>query len=244
VKVATSDETAEWLRAEYAIYAQVRGDFLPLLVGWDDAGGRPLLILEDLGDGAWPPPWTDERIERVLAILARLAVTPAPLSLPSLESYREDLSGWIVVARDPAPFLSLGLCSSRWLESALPTLVAAETAAPLAGDALVHLDVRSDNICFIGERTLLVDWNWACRGNPQIDIAAWLPSLRAESGPKPTTILPDEPELAALMAGFFGCRAGLPEPSPDGRIRPLQLRQLRVALPWAAEALGLPPPRP
>ena len=70
-----------------------------------------------------------------------------------------------------------GTSAIAWLTDAIDTLVAAETNTPLAGDALVHLDVRSDNLCFVEERVVLVDWNWACRGNRKVDIAAWLPSL-------------------------------------------------------------------
>ncbi len=241
VKAATSAETAAWLRAEQTVYAQVTGPFLPRPLGWDDEGDAPLLLLEGLSAGIWPPPWSPARVERVRASLAMVAATPAPAGLPSLEALRDQFSGWRLVAEEPAPFLALGLCSAHWLASALSALRAAEAAADLAGESLVHLDVRSDNLCFLGERTLLVDWNWACRGNPRLDVAAWLPSLCAEGGPAPDAILPHEPALATLMAGFFAARAGLPDPTPDGRLRPLQLRQLRVALPWAAASLALPP---
>jgi hypothetical protein len=241
VKAGTSAQTAGWLRDEYRVYRQIRQDFLPHLLGWDDDGAAPLLILEDLGAAEWPPPWTPERVERVRAMLAQVAATPAPSDLPSLEDARAMLTGWVEVARDPVSFLALSLCSPAWLEVALPALLAAEAGATLAGEALVHLDVRSDNICFAGARAMLVDWNWACRGNPLVDVAGWLPSLRTEGGPDPLEILPDAPELAALMAGFFASRAGLPDPTPHGRLRALQLAQLRTALPWAIASLGLPP---
>jgi len=147
-----------------------------------------------------------------------------------------------VVEADAAPFLSLGLCSQAWLENALPTLRHIAEAAPFAGDALIHLDVRSDNICLRGQRALLVDWNQACLANPDVDIAVWLPSLRAERGPQPWELLPGQPGLAAWVAGFFAARAGLPPPSTaDPSVRALRLAQLEVALPWAARELELPP---
>jgi hypothetical protein len=39
-------------------------------------------------------------------------------------------------------------------------------------------------------------------------------------------------------------RAGRPEPptAPPHGVRPIQRAQLEIALPWAAEALGLEPP--
>ena len=45
---------------------------------------------------------------------------------------------------------------------------------------------------------------------------------------------------AGSMSGFFASKAGLP--GAAARLRALQLRQLRAALPWAALELDLPPP--
>ena len=73
-----------------------------------------------------------------------------------------------------------------------------------------------------------------------MDIACWLPSLHSEGGPPPEAILPDAPQWAATMSGFFAARAGGP-PIPNApRVREVQLNQLRSALPWAARALDLP----
>jgi hypothetical protein len=68
-------------------------------------------------------------------------------------------SGWQRVSEDPAPFLGLGLTSDRWLEAALPALMGASAALRLQGDQVVHLDVRSDNLCFVPRGAVLVDWN-------------------------------------------------------------------------------------
>jgi len=146
------------------------------------------------------------------------------------------------VAAEPEAFLRLGLATDRWLSRVLPTLLDAEGRAVLDGDALLHNDVRSDNLCFAGERVVLVDWNWACRGNPKLDIAAWLPSLALEGGPAPEAILPQEGNLACFVAGFYAAHAGLP--SLDGRpaLRVLQLAMLRQSLSWTTRALDLPAP--
>ena len=84
--------------------------------------------------------------------------------------------------------------------------------APFAGNALLQLDVRSDNICLREVKAVLVDWNQACLGNPDVDLACWLPSLTMEGGPEPWELLPGQPGLAAWVAGFFAVRAGLPPP--------------------------------
>ncbi len=242
VKVGTSVDTARWLRAEYGVYSRLSAPFMPCMLAWED-GEAPILILEDLSSARWPPPWSPQLVDRVLYTLAQVSASPVPEGLPALESFRGDrLAGWTRVAEDPAPFLSLRLCSSEWLAAALPQLLEAAEDAELSGDSLLHFDVRSDNLCFAGDRTLLVDWNSACRGNPRLDVAAWLPSLCAEGGPEPWEIMPDEPELVALLGGYWAARAGLPPPQPGSRVREVQLSQLRVALPWAARGLGLPPP--
>lgn len=240
-KVGTTPDTARWLRAESGIYSRLRGGFLPTMIGWAD-GEEPILLLEDLSGAFWPPPWSAERVAQVLTALTSIAATPAPPDLPSLAASRDEWRGWVKIAEDPTAFLALGLCSAVWLAASLSTLVAAEAAADLSGENLVHSDVRSDNICFVSDRAVLVDWNWARRGNPRIDIAGWLPSLAAEGGPDPMSILPNEPELAALMSGYFAARAGLPPPTGAPRVRGVQLSQLKCALPWAATSLGLPPP--
>lgn len=239
-KVGATAETAVQLRREYHFYARVAAGFMPALLGWED-GEEPILLLEDLSGAFWPPPWSRERVDAVLRTLATVAATPPPPGLPALASSRGRLASWTAVADDPVPFLSLRLCSAAWLNAALPSLLAADAAALLDGDSLVHLDVRSDNLCFVDDRVVLVDWNLACRGNPRVDVAAWLPSLAAEGGPDPMTIMPDEPELAALMSGFFAARAGLPPPEGAPRVRGVQLSQLKRALPWAVASLGLPP---
>ena len=245
VKGATDALTAAWLRMEHRVYAHIRRPFLPALRAWDDDGARPLLILEDLSGAAWHAPWTAARVAQVLDTLRDVAATAPPAALPALETRRPMLSGWADVARDPAAFLALGLCSAAWLSHALDALMAAEARARLAGDGLVHLDVRSDNLCFAGDRVVLVDWNWACRGRSAVDVAAWLPSLHLEGGPLPETILPGEPSLAAMISGYFAARAGRrPESAAEARVRALQLAQLRVALGWAVRELALPAPAP
>lgn len=241
VKGSTDALTATWLRLEYGVYARVRAPFLPALRAWDDDGAHPVLVLEDLSGAVWQAPWTMARITRVLDTLQQVAATTPPGTLLSLEARRPTFSGWAHIARDPAAFLGLRLCSATWLAHALDTLVTAEAQARLGGDSLVHSDVRSDNLCFVGDRVVLVDWNWACRGYGPVDIAAWLPSLHLEGGPLPETILPGEPCLAAVISGYFAARAGRrAENAPAARVRALQLAQLRVALPWAARALALP----
>ena len=240
VKIGTTDQTSEWLRRERHIYESLSTPFLARFLGWDDDTQHPLLVLEDLSEGFWPPLWTTERIRRVIGTLEKVC-GPTVNGLPVLKEDTELAEGWTRVAKDPEPFLSLGMATEQWFNDALPTLLAVEGEKVLSGQSLLHRDVRSGNICFVGDRTILVDWNWAGIGNPQVDIGGWLPSLEVEGGPSPEAILPDAGEIAAIVSGYFASKAGLPPIADAQHVRRLQLAQLKSALPWAVRALELPP---
>src|SRR5438874_844346 len=147
---------------------------------------------------------------------------------------------WRPVSRGYSPALRLIVScadgTSVFVKAATDTRTAAwlrteyGVYSQLNGDDLVHGDVRSDNLCFLGDRVVLVDWNWACRGNGMIDIAGWLPTLHLEGGPPPDTLLPAQPHLAATISGYFAARAGLPVEHASSEIRALQVAELRVAL--------------
>jgi len=132
VKCARGDDTASWIRDEHLFYAQTRGaPFLPRMLGWDDDGERPVIALEDLSDAHWPPPWTPDQVDAVIACLAEVAAAPAPPDLPRAADSQFDFQGWIEIEDDPASFLDLGLCSAAWLDAALPILRFATEIAPL-----------------------------------------------------------------------------------------------------------------
>ena len=245
VKIGATLETAAWVRDEHLVYTQLRGmSFLPRMIGWHDDGERPVLAIEDLSQERWPPPWDTAAVDAVLACLEDVHATDPPPDLPTFERHHVQFrSVWQRIQADPEPFLSLGLCGRAWLDAAAPDLAAAADAAVLEGDTLVHMDVRSNDLCLHGGAAVLIDWNWACVGSPMFDLAWWLPSLHAEGGPPPKAVLPTGAvEHAALAAGYFCAHAGLP-PIPQARhVRELQLQQARTALPWAARELGLPAP--
>jgi hypothetical protein len=243
VKSAVDELSAGWLRAEIAVYSSLNGSFLAEFLGSAEQEGLPLLVLEDLGEAHWPPPWREGDVEAVKEALAQIASTPPPTGLEG--GLSEMLAyEWREVERDPEPLLSVGLCSRTWLDANLPTLRDAAERAPFEGSDLLHLDVRSDNIALRDGRAMLVDWNWACTGNALLDAAAWAPSLHAEGGPPPEDVVRGDgvAEFAAALAGFFAVRVGLSPPATAPRVRVLQREQLTVALPWAARALGLPEP--
>src|SRR6185312_11114313 len=227
VKVATTPVTVGMLRRELAAYGWISGPFMPTFLGGLDEDDEPMLAIEDLSEARWPPPWDAGSIELVLRAIETMHETKA-----AVPPYAEVQAGrdecWTMVERDPQPFLALGFCSAEWLRSALPELIAAEAACPTDGDALCHGDLRSDNLCIVGQRAVLFDWPEACLSNPELDLGLMLPSLAEEGGPLPEVILPGAPEVAAFVSGFFAARAGLPPIPGSPGVRPVQLRQLRT----------------
>ena len=233
VKSADAANLADWVRREHEVYASLSGSFIPALAGWDDDGVRPVLAIDDLSDADWTPRWDPARVEAVLGALHELGDAAPPPNTRTVRETFPDLWGrWQIVESDPEPFLSLGVRDRDWLEGALPAILAAAESAPVEGDRVCHLDVRSDNLCFVGERTVLVDWNWTSLANPAVDVAAWLPSLRVEGGPQPWEVLHDAGPLAAFVAGVWAAVAGLPPPETAPMVRDVQRRQLAVALDW------------
>ena len=214
------------------------------MLGWDDDGESPTLLLEDLSDAHWPPPWTAAAIDAVAVALREIQATPPPEGIAGLFGEMFDIrEGWLPLRARPEQALALGVFDESWLETWGEALERAADAAALDGGALLHGDVRSDNLCLRDGRAVLVDWNWACLGSPVLDLAAWLPSLHHEGGPPPWEILPGQGELASLLAGFFLEHAGRPAIPQAPHVRQLQLDQGRVALAWACHELGIEPPR-
>ena len=174
-KFGTTELVADWLRLEHRAYVEIDGPFMPRFIGWSD-GPVPVLVLEDLSGAQWPPPWQPSHVDRVLEALEAVSTRRARHGRRRLASATSSTGGRRI-APDQDPFLALGLVTPNWLDEALGALISAEAPEELDGTALLHLDVRSDNLCFRDDRALLVDWNQVTRGNPLLDVAAWLPSL-------------------------------------------------------------------
>jgi Phosphotransferase enzyme family len=240
VKAAHEEPYSSALRREVEVYKSVDGPFLPRLIGALDDGAIVVLAVEDLAHAQWPPPYPGD-VRPLFEALAALAATPAP---DGLRVWSVARSTWREIAENPEPFLALGLCSSAWLEQVAESLVQAESRVSWAGDDFVHYDVYSGNVCFVGPRALLVDWDTAGRGNRWVDVAFALLNIRVEGARLPDVGLPQEGDYAALLSGHFAGEA--PAPLPDwakgSSLREDMVGDLRHALEWSADALGLPGP--
>ncbi len=241
VKWAAGDAN-EALLDEVRVLSVVRGSFLPTVAGW--SADPAVVVMEDLSSGTWPPPYPED-LEPLWAALALKADVTPPDGLPHLEDWPGSRHRWARVAEDPGPLLGLGVVTDAWLHAHLPDLIAAEESVPLAGTQLVHNDVFSGNMTFMGDRAVLVDWATAAVGNALLDTAMAALSLRSEGGPRVRLGFPDEAGFAAMLAGHNALEASAPLPDwarPDSTLRIDQLGDLRHALAWAAVCLDLPPP--
>lgn len=243
VKVGTTPLTAEFIAREISIYQRMDFPFMPRVIAADHNPELPILVIEDLSDAEWPPPWSADCVDRVVGAIKEMHAQTAPI-----EGFFDVLglgeSNWETVAADPSPFLNLGIVDSRWLDRSLPLLMTAEATCEVGGTALCHYDLRSDNICLTSNGVKFVDWNAACLASPTLDLGFMLPSMEYEGGPSPERILPGEAGVASRVAGFFAMRAGL-EQIPDAPfVRRVQKEQLSTALPWVIRELGLEPIEP
>lgn len=239
-KMGDVPDTVAAIRAECEVYPLLSGPFVPRLLYADP--GVPILILEDLSAATWPPPWTPSLLSGLERLFAELAATVADPRLPTLTGRLREWGAWERIAADPTPLLASGVVSPAWLDRHLAALLDAERSASTEGDRLLHLDVRSDNLCFRGDRPLLVDWNHAVRGNPRWDRLLMLQTIQLEGGPRAEVLAPDaDPAVVTWLAGFFAARVGLPPPEGAPGVRAFQKAQLDVVLPWACRLLDIPP---
>lgn len=209
----------------------------PALLGSYDDGEWVAMVLADV-EGRHPAtPWVRAELDAVNRTLDAMAalLTPAPIEdLPTAaEHLREDFAGWSQLPADAAP---------PWVRARLPEFVeAAERAVTaLAGDTLVHLDVRADNLLVgpAGEVTL-VDWPWACRGPRWLDRVLLLVNVGLFGGHDCDALLADidgdRDDMRAVLvglAGYFVDRSRQPPPPGIPTVRAFQRAQGESLLAW------------
>ncbi|MDH3731269.1 MAG: hypothetical protein OES13_09130 [Acidimicrobiia bacterium] len=247
VKVATTTALAERLRHEIEIYEQVQEPFMLTKLGEVDDGARVVLILENAETARWPPPWDTAGISAVTAMLDKLRQVAAPgwlVWLGGPEALGSASASWQQVLEDPSRLLTQGLVSASWLERSIEPLQAAERNSNVGGGSLVHLDVRSDNICFDRGQVKLVDWPGARLGHSYLDQHYWATTLYRETGTRHDELLTaDAPGHLARLSGWY---AGTLSSSVAGHLRAEQAQllsdSLRSLLPWVCDLLDLEPP--
>jgi hypothetical protein len=146
----------------------------PSLIGTFDDGDWVALVLQDV-EGRHPHiPWRSSELTIVLDALLNLARTPVASGLRHLPTLEHELTdafkGWERIRTDPP-----ATCDP-WILENLDALgqLAESGLKELAGNSLVHTDIRADNILITPDNmAILVDWPWACIG------CAWIDALCA-----------------------------------------------------------------
>ena len=243
-------------RREAAIMATLPSSLpVPQLIGVHDDGDWVALVLEHI-DGRMPvAPLPAEDVSTILSAIEMLADlgTPAPpLGVPRAGT-NETASGrplrWHRVAADFAG-TSSGL--DEWSRRHLDTLI--ELEAPwieaVAGNSLLHGDLRTDNILITPTTTYIVDWPAAAVGAPWLDLVGMLPALHLDGAPPPSVLFDRHPigrradpdavnaYLAALL-GYFTHESLRPPPPGLPTLRSFQRAQAEVARTWLGERTGL-----
>ena len=195
---------------------------------------------------ARPPrrPWRDDELRLCLDTLTAAApvLTPPPAGL-ELPPASEEFAAWPAFwdhLRESRPDLA-------HLEEA--AALAARYVEAMAGETVVHTDVRDDNLLLTTDgRALLCDWNWPFVG------AAWLDSLFLLIGPRGdgldvSAVIAAHPLLSAvpaedidvvlaLITGYFLKSADDPVPPSSPFLRDAQRWQGEVCWSWLSERRG------
>ena len=219
----------------------------PRLLGRYDDGHWVALVLQDV-EGRHPVlPWRGEELAAVQSALGDVAeaATPVPVAgLPSAEEVlTDDFGGWRRLRQDPP----VGL--DGWAAARLDRLCdqADRGLHALAGQTLVHLDVRADNL-LIGPQgqVTLVDWPWACSGPAWLDRLMLLVNVRLFGGHDTQAMLNDlavrtgarTEDLTAVLAGVAGYFLDVARrPAPQGlpTVRAFQRAQAEAIVTWLRE---------
>jgi len=176
----------------------------PRLLDVYDDGEWVALVFEDV-DGRHPAiPWRPDELERVAAALADLgaALTPSPWpeAPRAADANRAFVEAWRELAAAPPADLD------PWLGRQLAGLAAEgpDLAGLVAGDTLLHGDVRSDNLLLTPDGgVVLLDWAWACSGAGWLDVVWFAETVNAEGGADAERLVRDHPLTRSVPAAWI-----------------------------------------
>lgn len=248
--VKAVQESADGTYALYVREAEVLGAIprsLPAahLVEAFTADGWAVLLIEDV-EGRHPErSAASPDTAHVLDAIADLSRASTPNTLPRLSDELQDDSGsWRRL--EEAGLLQT---TTPWCAQNVDLLrtAAERVGTAVAGDRLLHADLRADNILIEASgRARLLDWPWAARGAGWEDALLYLLDLRVEDAAADVGPLLDHPvftgsdtadHIALLSAAggawFEKCR--LPAPAGMTTLRDFQRREAIAATDWIAE---------
>jgi aminoglycoside phosphotransferase (APT) family kinase protein len=164
--------SAALYRNEAAVMPHLPPDLpVPRLLDVHDDGTWVALVFEDV-EGSHPEiPWRQDQLDRVTAAIADLSAALDPSPWPSAPTFADVNSGviraWQGFATSPPPDLDTSV--RTMLDRLADDDVDLEEV--VRGDALLHNDIRSDNILLTPQgRVVFVDWGMPCKGAVSLDL--------------------------------------------------------------------------
>ncbi|HLS63705.1 MAG TPA: aminoglycoside phosphotransferase family protein [Ruania sp.] len=222
----------------------------------DGTGEQDWVVLAfDAADGPGPQlPWQPAELAEALDLVADVGRIEAPEHprIPPVAAmvFQE----WHLLAADTVlqqRLAGLDEVLGRWLLDRMETLAALADTWPQvsAGSALVHHDLRADNMVRAGGRLLAVDWPYASVGAPWLDLLGMMPSMALEGGGDPGEVFTAHPvgsaadpdavtAVVAAFAGYFLHEALQPPPPGIPHVRAFQRDQGLVCAAWLRTRLG------
>ena len=253
VSAEQNPHSPDLARREIAVAAALPDDVPAPRLEWSHDDGEWVLLGFQAVHGRSPVlPWRPDELVRVLAALDRLAGT-VPVQPNALEpvtrTLADSLTGWRTLAAQSRDYLQGAAAAGgelgAWALAHLDELVELERGWPAAaaGNALVHGDLRADNVILDAEQCWLVDWPHAALGAPWLDLVLMLPSVAMQGGGDPGGIFRsqrvshgvDDGHLRAVLAALAGYFAhGALQPSPRGipNLRRFQGAQAVHTIAW------------
>lgn len=254
VSAEQNPETPGMLRREIDVTRYLSADVpAPSLLDAFDDGEWIAAVFEYVDGRAPMQPWRDDELRAVCSAALRLGQASVGDELRALLPTAEDrlapmFDNWEILAASPADGLD------PWAAAHLDVLVALESGwrDAVAGDSLLHNDVRSDNTLIEPSgRVVFVDWPHACIGASWLDLVCMVPSVVLEGG-RPEDVfrladaVVDDRAVDAMLAtllGYFVERGARPDPPGLPTVRAFQRAQAEVTLDWLRTRLGDPAPQ-
>jgi hypothetical protein len=214
---------------------------------WLREEGWIVLVFDDL-EGRHPKLEKPADLAAVLATVRTLArvLTPSPLldAPPAEEELAPLMRGWRTFAEQGPP-ADLDEWSLRNLERLAQ--LEHDWAAGVAGNTLLHADLRPDNMVLTRTGEIyVVDWACACVGAAWVDLAVLLGSVAgvdAEAVIRSHPVAQDvEPaSITAFVCALLGCwerESRGPELPTSPKLRRFQARNARLTRAWLARRTG------